>query len=44
VLQELGLEFEETIIDLDTTRPQWYLDINPGGKPIIQRSSDVING
>ena len=28
-LQELGLEFEETIIDLDSPRPQWYLDINP---------------
>lgn len=31
VLQELGLEFEETIIDLDNPRPQWYLDINPRG-------------
>ena len=32
-LEELGLPFEETIIDLDTPRPQWYLDINPRGKP-----------
>ena len=32
VLEELGLPFEETIIDLDTPRPQWYLDINPRGK------------
>lgn len=30
-LEELGLPFEETIIDLDTPRPQWYLDINPRG-------------
>ena len=32
VLEELKLPFEETIIDLDTPRPQWYLDINPRGK------------
>ena len=31
VLEELGLPFEETIIDLDTPRPQGYLDINPRG-------------
>ena len=31
-LQELNLPFEETIIDLNTPRPQWYLDINPRGK------------
>ena len=31
-LEELKLPFEETIIDLDTPRPQWYLDINPRGK------------
>lgn len=31
-LEELGLSFEETIIDLDTPRPQWYLDINPRGR------------
>lgn len=31
VLEELGLPFEETIIDLNTPRPQWYLDINPRG-------------
>jgi len=30
-LEELGLPFEETIIDLDSPRPQWYLDINPRG-------------
>ena len=32
-LEELGLPFEETLIDLETPRPQWYLDINPRGKP-----------
>jgi glutathione S-transferase len=35
-LEELGLPFEETIIDLDTPRPQWYLDINPRGKRTYQ--------
>jgi len=30
-LEELNLPFEEVIIDLNTPRPQWYLDINPRG-------------
>ena len=30
-LEELGLPFEEVIIDLTVPRPQWYLDINPRG-------------
>lgn len=30
-LSELKLPFQEIIIDLDTPRPQWYLDINPRG-------------
>ncbi|KAG8629319.1 hypothetical protein KVT40_003184 [Elsinoe batatas] len=30
-LKELNLPFEEVTIDLDTPRPQWYLDINPRG-------------
>lgn len=30
-LNELNLPFEEVLIDLDTPRPQWYLDINPRG-------------
>lgn len=30
-LDELKLPYEEVIIDLDTPRPQWYLDINPRG-------------
>ncbi|KAK4569397.1 hypothetical protein LTR86_003160 [Recurvomyces mirabilis] len=30
-LDELNLQYEEVIIDLNTPRPQWYLDINPRG-------------
>lgn len=30
-LEELGLDFEEVIIDLDKPREPWYLDINPRG-------------
>jgi len=29
VLKELGLQYEEVIIDLDTPREPWYLKINP---------------
>jgi glutathionyl-hydroquinone reductase len=29
VLKELGLKYEEVIIDLDRPREKWYLDINP---------------
>jgi len=29
VLRELGLKYEEVIIDLDTPREPWYLEINP---------------
>ena len=29
VLKELGLPYEEVIIDLDKPREQWYLKINP---------------
>lgn len=28
-LVELGLEFEEVLIDLDKPRELWYLEINP---------------
>lgn len=28
-LKELGLPYEETIIDLDRPRDPWYLEINP---------------
>ncbi|PYH96493.1 glutathione S-transferase [Aspergillus ellipticus CBS 707.79] len=30
-LQELGLDFEEVTIDLDTPREPWYLEVNPRG-------------
>lgn len=29
ILKELGLPFDEVIIDLDTPREEWYLKINP---------------
>lgn len=29
VVKELGLPYDEVIIDLDKPREQWYLDINP---------------
>ena len=32
-LAELGLEFDEVIIDLSKPREQWYLDINPVNIP-----------
>lgn len=31
ILDELNLAYEVVIIDLETPRPQWYLDINPRG-------------
>nr|POF17484.1 glutathione s-transferase omega-1 [Quercus suber] len=37
VLAELGLRFEEVLIDLNTPRPAWYLALNPRGLvPIIR--------
>ena len=29
VLRELGLPYEEVIIDLDRPRDPWYLEVNP---------------
>lgn len=29
VLKELGLQYDEVIIDLDKPREPWYLEINP---------------
>jgi len=34
VLKELGLDYKEVIIDLQTPREPWYLKINPVGFPI----------
>jgi hypothetical protein len=31
VLKELGLEYDEVVIDLDKPREPWYLEINPVG-------------
>lgn len=32
VIKELGLPYEEVIIDLDTPREPWYLEVNPVGQ------------
>jgi glutathione S-transferase len=32
-LKELGLDYEEVIIDLDKPREPWYLEINPVRPP-----------
>jgi glutathione S-transferase len=29
VIKELGLPYDEVIIDLDKPREPWYLDVNP---------------
>lgn len=44
-LDELQLPYEEVFIDLDTPRPQWYLDLNPRGLvPTIKYSvPDALN-
>lgn len=42
-LSELNLPHEEVIIDLNTPRPQWYLDINPRGLvPSIKYSKEGV--
>ncbi|KAL4815119.1 thioredoxin-like protein [Aspergillus spinulosporus] len=42
-LKELGLEYEEVIIDLDTPREPWYLEVNPRGLvPTISYNGTVI--
>lgn len=42
-LKELGLPYEEVIIDLEVPREQWYLDINPRGLvPTIDYNGEVI--
>lgn len=32
-LKELGLPYEEVVIDLETPREPWYLEINPVRPP-----------
>lgn len=29
VLKELGLPYEEVLVDLDNARPEWFLKMNP---------------
>jgi glutathione S-transferase len=42
-LKELGLPFEEVIIDLDRPRDPWYLEINPRGLvPSIKYNGEII--
>ncbi|KAF2130434.1 thioredoxin-like protein [Dothidotthia symphoricarpi CBS 119687] len=43
VLKELGLEYDEVIIDLDKPREAWYLEINPRGLvPTIDIDGEII--
>ncbi|KAH7083247.1 thioredoxin-like protein [Paraphoma chrysanthemicola] len=43
VLKELGLQYDEVIIDLDTPREPWYLEINPRGLvPSIDFNGEII--
>jgi len=43
-LKELGLPYEEVIINLDVPREQWYLEINPRGLvPSMKYTNGVIN-
>ncbi|KAL7276543.1 hypothetical protein RUND412_000466 [Rhizina undulata] len=42
-LQELGLEFEEVIIDITVPREPWYLEINPRGTvPSLKFGDEII--
>ncbi|EXJ69898.1 uncharacterized protein A1O5_06971 [Cladophialophora psammophila CBS 110553] len=37
VLRELGLEYEEVLINMDEPRPEWFLKLNPRGLvPVLQ--------
>ncbi|KAF1911154.1 thioredoxin-like protein [Ampelomyces quisqualis] len=43
VLKELGLKYDEVIIDLNTPREPWYLKINPRGLvPAINFNGEII--
>ena len=35
VIKELGLEYEQVIIDLTKPREPWYLEINPVSLPTL---------
>ncbi|KIW13502.1 hypothetical protein PV08_08690 [Exophiala spinifera] len=37
VLKELGLAYEQVLVDLDNPRPEWFLKLNPRGLvPVLQ--------
>ncbi len=40
-LKELGLPYEEVIIDLDTPREAWYLKINPVSSKMLTDTQSV---
>jgi len=43
ILNELGLEYKEVIIDLETPREPWYLKVNPRGLvPTIDYNGEII--
>ncbi|KAL1604280.1 hypothetical protein SLS59_004075 [Nothophoma quercina] len=43
VIKELGLQYEEVIIDLDKPREPWYLEVNPRGLvPAIKFNDQII--
>ncbi|KAH8704015.1 thioredoxin-like protein [Talaromyces proteolyticus] len=43
ILKELGLPYEEVVIDLDTPREPWYLEVNPRGLvPSISYNGQII--
>ncbi|KAL5118859.1 hypothetical protein ACEQ8H_003181 [Pleosporales sp. CAS-2024a] len=43
VLKELGLQYDEVLIDLDKPREEWYLKINPRGLvPTIDFNGEII--
>ncbi|KAI9786267.1 MAG: hypothetical protein M1816_008076 [Peltula sp. TS41687] len=42
-IKELGLKYEEVIIDLETPREEWYLKINPRGLvPALKYNDELI--
>lgn len=43
-LKELGLQYEEVIIDLDTPREPWYLEVNPVLIPSASHKEINTNG
>lgn len=43
VVKELGLKYDEVLIDLDKPREPWYLDVNPRGLvPSINFNGEII--